>query len=125
MPCQACDLGPVVTMPASSLGGVIVAQLSPLRSARSCPSFTSTTTEQRSVGLQDALVRAIMLHARHQPKTIPSPLSDGAGSGSRIIRNELTNPQIAARSGMRSATWSAIGRASVLIQRISSWTSCG
>ena len=60
-----------------------------------------------------------------QPKTMPSPELDGAGSGSRIIRNEVTNPRSAARSGTSSATWSAKGRASVLIRMISAWTSAG
>ena len=39
-----------------------------------------------------------------QPRTMPSAASEGAGSGRRIIRNELSSPRPPARIGMRRAT---------------------
>jgi 8-oxo-dGTP diphosphatase len=39
-----------------------------------------------------------------QPNTIPSAEPDGAGSGRRIMRNEVNSPRRAARIGMSSAT---------------------
>ena len=39
-----------------------------------------------------------------QPNTIPSGEPDGAGSGRRIMRNEVNSPRRAARIGMSSAT---------------------
>ena len=39
-----------------------------------------------------------------QPKAIPSAEPDGAGSGRRIIRNELNSPMRPARIGTSSAT---------------------
>lgn len=61
---------------------------------------------------------------RDQPRAIPSE-PDGAGSGRRIMRNELNSPMRAARSGMSSATCKAMGRESVLMRMISSWISGG
>src|SRR3954471_5195468 len=61
------------------------------------------------------------LRAGH-PRTIPSVAPDGAGSGSRIMRDALNRPSRPARIGISSATCSARGRASVLMAMISSCT---
>src|SRR5215217_2757449 len=54
-----------------------------------------------------------------------SAAADGAGSGLRIMRKPLRSPSRPARSGTSSATCRPRGRASVLIRRISRWTSGG
>ena len=82
----------------------------PTRTRSSCPTPARTSTACAEAS---------------QPSAIPSAALDGAGSGSRIIRNALSSPIRPARIGISSATCSASGRASVLMRRISSWTSCG
>ena len=49
-----------------------------------------------------------------------SAVSDGAGSGRRIMRNPFRSPSRPARIGTISAIWRASGRASVLMSMISS-----
>ena len=55
----------------------------------------------------------------------PSTAADGLTSGTLAIRNEVTSPSSPASSGTSSATWSAIGLASVLMRMISAWISGG
>ena len=43
------------------------------------------------------------VHARGQPRRVPSAAGDGLGSGRRIIRNELNRPMSPARIGIRRA----------------------
>src|SRR5262249_29158315 len=54
-----------------------------------------------------------------QPKAIPSMSAAGFTSGRRTIANEDSKPSRPAISGTNSATWSANGRASVLMRMIS------
>ena len=62
---------------------------------------------------------------RRQPPSTASAAADGSGSGSRVIRKPTRRPRSAAKRGTSSAICSAIGRASVLMRRISSSTSGG
>ena len=67
----------------------------------------------------------LRLARRGQPRTIPSAVPDGFGSGRRIIRNALNNPINPARIGISRAICSASGRASVLIRMISALVAGG
>ena len=60
-----------------------------------------------------------------QPPSTISAAPEGFGSGSRVIRKPFARPSSAASSGTSNAICSALGRAIVLMWRISAWTSSG